>query len=164
MGISTVGLQFRRPLVVALLVATMVMVGTTVDAVDHDAAGEVNVVDEQFQSQIWTGLCGFPVWRHNYGSERIWEEPQGGGGIIFRGVFQLTITLTGIESGNTYTFRDRGTDRERLLRDGSDEYTIIGRSFPANTIGRQILIDGEVVRLSGRTAYDPDAICQTLAP
>jgi hypothetical protein len=129
----------------------------------NGAAGEVFEVDEHFQSQIWTANCGFPVQRHNYGTERIWQEPRGGGGTIFRGVFQLTITLTG-PTGKTYTFRDRGTDRERLLADGSTHLGIIGRSFPNNTIGRQIEVDGEVVKVSGRTAYDAASICARLAP
>jgi hypothetical protein len=152
-----------RRMVAALFVGALLTPSAAL-AAPQGASGEKIAVDESFISERWTGECGFEVHRRNHGHERIWEEPRGGGGIVFRGVFAIKVTLTGVESGRSYTFQDAGTDRERLLEDGRLELAIIGRSFPANTIGRTVLVDDDVVRISGRTAYDPDAICAALAP
>jgi hypothetical protein len=153
-----------RRMVAVLFVGAVLAPGAALAAPPQDASGEKVAVDESFISQRWTDECGFEVHRRNHGHERIWEEPRGGGGIVFRGVFAIKVTLTGVESGRSYTFQDAGTDRERLLEDGRLELAIVGRSFPANTIGRVVLVDDDVVKVSGRAAYDPDAICASLAP
>lgn len=159
-----VGRMAFRLVVAAMVLATAAALWAGAASAGSDASGEKNYIDESFISQIWTAECGFQVHRRNHGHERIWEEPRGGGGVIFRGVFAITVTLTGVESGNTYKFQDAGTDRETLLADGRTQLAIIGRSFPWNSIGRRVELDGETVRISGRTAYDPAAVCARLAP
>lgn len=153
-----------RLVLVGAIAAALSLHGLGLASAANSASGQKYQVYESFQSAIWTETCGFPVWRVNEGHERIWEEPRGGRGISFRGVFALRITLTGVESGKSYTFQDAGTDRERLLADGRTELAIIGRSFPVNSIGRLVEVDGEIVKVSGRSAYDPEAICARLAP
>jgi hypothetical protein len=98
-----------RVLVVVVLVLAVLVPAQGIAGAASSASGVVEHVDESFQSMRWTAECGFPVWRRNYGTQRIWEEPRGGGGILFRGVFALTVELTGVESGKTYRLRDRGT-------------------------------------------------------
>jgi hypothetical protein len=160
--------RYRLLISVATLAATMLAVPGVATASSTGASGEKEVVDESFISQFWTTECGFEVHRHNLGHQRIWEEPRGNGTTVFRGVFAIAVTLTGVESGNTYRFQDAGTDRETLLEDGRVELAIIGRSFPVASIGRLVVLidddDEEVVKVSGRTAYDPAAICASLAP
>ncbi len=153
-----------RHTVAAMFVAALLVPNAALAAPPDGASGERVEVDGSFISQLWTGQCGFGVHRRNHGHERIWEEPRGGGGIVFRGVFAIKVTLTGVESGTSYTFQDAGTDREGLLEDGRLELAIIGRSFPANTVGRVVVVDGDVVKVSGRAGYDPEAICAILAP
>lgn len=151
-----------RSLALSVAVATAAVPGTAL-ASPADGAGGTRVdIDESFTSQLWTERCGFEVHRREQGHARFWEEPRGRDQ-VFRGVFAIEITLTGVESGQTYTFRDAGTDRERRLDDGSLELAIIGRSFPANTVGRLVEIDDEPVRFSGRDAYEIDEVCATLA-
>jgi hypothetical protein len=156
----------RRGLRLAVtLVATALVLSVShlAGAAPEGASGVKEAVDEgPFVSQIWTQACGFEVLRRNVGHERIWEEPRGDR-MLFRGVFAIKVTLTG-PTGRTYTFQDAGTDRERLLADGRTQLAIIGRSFPVNSIGRLVEVDGDVVRISGRRAYDPAAICAQLAP
>jgi hypothetical protein len=154
----------RRTRLAVTLVATALAlsVSNLAGASPEGASGVKEDVDERFVSQLWTTECGFEVVRHNVGHERIWEEPRGKD-LLFRGVFAIKVTLTG-PTGRTYTFADAGTDRETLLADGRTQLAIIGRSFPVNSIGRLVVVEGEVVRVSGRTAYDPAAICARLAP
>jgi hypothetical protein len=155
----------RRPRLTITLVALALVlsVPNLAGAAPGGASGVMEPVNEgPFVSRIWSEACGFEVMRQNVGHERIWEEPRGNR-VLFRGVFAIKVTLTG-PTGRTYTFQDAGTDRETLLADGSEQLAIIGRSFPVNSTGRLVVVDGDVVRISGRTAYDPAEICAKLAP
>jgi hypothetical protein len=151
-----------RPLALAVAVATAAVPGTALASPAGGAGGTRVQIDESFTSQLWTERCGFEVHRREQGYARFWEEPRGRD-LVFRGVFSIEITLTGVESGATYTFRDAGTDRERRLDDDSIELAIIGRSFPANTTGRLVEVDEEQIRFSGRAAYDVDEVCAVLS-
>jgi hypothetical protein len=151
-----------RSLALAAAIATAAVPGTALASPAGSAGGVRVEIDESFTSQLWTERCGFEVHRREQGYARFWEEPRGRD-LVFRGVFSVAITLTGVESGQTYSFRDAGTDRERRLDDGTIELAIIGRSFPANTVGRLVEVDEQPVRFSGRTAYEIDEVCAALA-
>lgn len=159
------GCVMRRSLRVLLsAAATLAAVGAS--GAPAWADGPVTAEHFSFQitdrDDILTAACGFPVDATVVaeGIDRYFDPRPGG--LTYLGTQRSEVTFSA--GGNTVTFHERGQERAVENSDGTFSFSVIGRFFGADVIGR-LVVDaqtGEIISQMG-TTVDTARLCAALS-
>lgn len=162
LGMDVVMRKYLRVLVGAS--ATLALLGA--GGAPAWAGGPVTSEPFSFQitdkDEILTATCGFPVEATVIaeGIDRYFDPRPGG--LAYLSTLRANITFSA--GANTVTFRERGQERAVENSDGSFSFSITGRFFGDDVIGRLVVNPetGEVVSQVG-TTVDTARLCAALS-
>jgi hypothetical protein len=104
-----------------LLVAAVVAPGAAAGTPTFE---RVNI-DKTFLDPTLTAACGFDVTMHEQGHFIVRTFSGNGPGPVE--IFTVNIALTATANGNTYRFRDVGTDHVQITPDGTQILMVVGQ-------------------------------------